>query len=540
MVKRLILLSLLLFSHSGWAYSNLEASVDANPVVVQQSFVLTVVADDEIDANALDTGPLNSDFVVARTNVSRSTQMINFDTRRETRWQVVLIPKKVGNFLIPSLTAAGQQSKPIQLKVVANASSAGQLPQVFLRAELGSDEVWLGQTVDYQVKLYLAGELQRGVLSEPELESALIQQKGADSNTVEVINGRRYRVIERHYGVTPQVAGSHQLKGSDFSGDILKPNRSRDLFSRSLSTPVQLMGDTLELKVKQPPASFTEPWLVANLVSLNETWSPEQQTIKVGEPLSRIVTLTAIGTTEAALPNLEISYPDGLKSYPDKPDRSDDIQGQEVVARLSQSTAIVPNKPGTYTLPEVKVAWFNAKLNRKEYATLPARTLTVEPSANAPQPVAVTPEATVTTVEVATPWHKNLWFYISLILWVALILSLIWGYRRGHTAPAIEQTHSKPDNNLSANFDELLKHNQLGKVLSMLPGQLDGLRGETHTLAQVKQRFPELKVILDDLERQRYSGQGVAIDLKPLSKALNTLSKSEQSHRHSLGPLNPQ
>ncbi|MCK5923795.1 MAG: BatD family protein, partial [Methylococcales bacterium] len=92
----------------------------------------------------------------------------------------------------------------------------GQLPHVFLRAELGSDEVWLGQTVDYQVKLYLAGELQRGVLSEPELESALIQQKGADSNTVEVINGRRYRVIERHYGVTPQVAGSHQLKGSDF------------------------------------------------------------------------------------------------------------------------------------------------------------------------------------------------------------------------------------------------------------------------------------------------------------------------------------
>lgn len=42
------------------------------------------------------------DFIVGRTSVSRSTQIINFDARKETRWQVMLAPKTTGQVTIPA------------------------------------------------------------------------------------------------------------------------------------------------------------------------------------------------------------------------------------------------------------------------------------------------------------------------------------------------------------------------------------------------------------------------------------------------------
>ncbi|SDI52648.1 Oxygen tolerance [Ferrimonas sediminum] len=536
MVNRLVLLMMLCISPACWSYSSLTASIDANPVVANQSFVLTVIADDDVDANALDTTVLENQFTVVRNNVSRSTQIINFNTRRETRWQLVLIPKSTGTLTIPALMADGLQSQPITLKVVADGAKAGQLATVFMKAGLSEHEVWLGQPVDYWVKLYLATELQRGQLSEPQLANASVVQLGQDRNGNEVVNGRRYRVIERHYLITPQQAGTLTVKGSDFSGDILKPGRSNDLFARSLSTPVQVMGSPVTLTVKQPPASFTEPWLVANAVSLSEQWNPEQLTVEVGDPITRIINLTAVGTSEAALPTLALDYPKGLKSYPDKAERGDDHQGKEIVARLQQSTAIVASSAGEYTLPEIRVAWWNSKLNRKEYATLAARTLTVLPgeATAAPAPPPSQPEQ----AQPAQPEESVLWRYLSMLLAIALVLTFIWGYRRqpAATAPAAApRLQSEAD----SGFVQAAQNNDLQRALKLLPAHLDGIRGPTPSLSQVRTLFPELAPELDQLQQAQFGRQQQPVQVLQLLKLVTALQKKVQQNQQHLPELNP-
>ena len=63
-------------------------------------------------------------------------------------------------------------------------------------------------------------------------------------------------------------------------------------------------------------------------------------------------------------------------------------QKKSVISQQTASYALLPQTPGTYTLPEIKLPWFNTKINRISYATIPARTLTVVPSTNPLTPTA--------------------------------------------------------------------------------------------------------------------------------------------------------
>ena len=133
-IRTLSILALLALSLSTPAYAltTLETSVDRNPAIEGEYLVLSIKADDDVDNGSLDTSILLKDFIVGRTSVSRSTQIMNFDASKETRWQVLLAPKRAGIIEIPALTIKGVSSAPIKLTV----SAPGSQPQQMKRAEL--------------------------------------------------------------------------------------------------------------------------------------------------------------------------------------------------------------------------------------------------------------------------------------------------------------------------------------------------------------------------------------------------------------------
>lgn len=96
--QRILVALIALFAISpAWALSSIEASVDRNPAIEGEYLVLTVKADDDVKTAKLDTSALLRDFIVGRTSVSRSTQIVNFDSRKETRWQILIAPKPPAN-----------------------------------------------------------------------------------------------------------------------------------------------------------------------------------------------------------------------------------------------------------------------------------------------------------------------------------------------------------------------------------------------------------------------------------------------------------
>ncbi|MBO9488971.1 protein BatD [Endozoicomonas sp. G2_1] len=353
------------------------ASVDKNPVMLNESLIFTVIANGDVDRNALDTSPLLKNFTVGRTSVSSQTSMVNFKTSRTTQWTTVLIPKQLGKVVIPSLQVADSRTNEIALTVV-EASQSNQQRDIFIESSASATDVYVQQQFTLSVKLHFAAELQRGSLTEPELSSADIKQVGKDSESEKIINGRRYRVIERTFAIKPQQSGQFTLKPPMFSGEIIVPSRRNNgFFGFNETKPVSVLGEDIEIDVKPIPSNFNGQWLPSELLTLHHEWQPSPEKFVVGEPITRTVTLTAAGVSEEQLPDIELDLPNGLKVYPDQAESHTGINKGRLVSQKVYNFAIVASKPGQYQLPAVRIPWWNTVTNKYQEAILPARTITV-------------------------------------------------------------------------------------------------------------------------------------------------------------------
>lgn len=378
MVKVVNILCLILLSVTTNVFANVSATVDRNPVIAGESFILEVVADENVDNNAFNNNALLSNFIVGRTSVSSQTSMVNFKTSYSTRWKTVLIARKAGSYIIPSFTVKGQKTAPIQLKVLAQNSNNMQQQDLFIEADVSNKKVYVQQQFTLKVKLYFASELKRGSLTEPSLEGATITQVGKDKEKMEIINGRRYRVIERNYAINPQQSGDFILSSPMFSGEVIKASARRSSFmSFGQSTPVSALGKEIAITVRPIPKNYQGAWLPSELLAIEEKWQPENRQFKVGEPITRTITLTAAGLSEEQLPKLNLVMPKGLKVYPDQAVLHTSVNKNKLVSQKIKNFAIVASKAGTYVLPKMIIPWWNTITNKYQEAILPKQTITV-------------------------------------------------------------------------------------------------------------------------------------------------------------------
>ena len=126
--------------------NSVEATIDRNPVMVDEAIRLTITADGSADRDAFDSSPLLKDFVVGRTSVSSQTSIVNFDTKRTTVWTTTLFPRKEGSFTIPSLSIEGKTTKPIQVKVIPVQEQSNVSRDYFVTTDIDLKEAYLNQT----------------------------------------------------------------------------------------------------------------------------------------------------------------------------------------------------------------------------------------------------------------------------------------------------------------------------------------------------------------------------------------------------------
>lgn len=380
MVMRLFCCLLLLSAMPLMAATKLEASVNKNPVLAGEFFILNITVDDTIKDEQPDTSMLLKNFVVGPTSLSTRTNIINGSMNKQTTWSVKLMTRREGEYTIPSFTVAGLSSQPITLKVAKRAADADKNNDIFLKTSLSSKSLFVQEAGVYTLKLYLAKELLDGSLGTPSMENAQLSQLGKQTEDYELVDGKRYLVITREYLIQPQKSGDYTIAGPAFQGRVQQNYRQLE---------VSALGNDQQIEIKPIPSNYNGAWLPSELVSLDEQWQPEDNTVEVGTPITRTITLTALGVTKEQLP--EISMPDitGIRSYPDQKENNNAVRNGRVVSQQIASYALLPQTPGTYTLPEIKLPWYNTKINRISFATLPERTITVLPSSNAANPVII-------------------------------------------------------------------------------------------------------------------------------------------------------
>jgi hypothetical protein len=511
-----LLLTLFSFSMPVLALNKVTASIDKNPAVVNESIVLTVVADDDVNSNALDTSALIQNFIVGRTSVRSQTSMVNFDTTRTTIWSTVLIARKAGIFTIPAFSIENKRTQPITLTVLAaNDPIAQKQKNIFINSKISSAEIYVQQQVILSVKLYFSAELRRGNLSEPTLKGANVSQVGTDKESDEIVNGKRYRVIERVYAISPQKSGNFVISAPRFSGEIMMPSSRRSNFlSFGETKPVSIIGDDINLTVRPIPVTYQGHWLPSEIISLHQEWQPalnnNSNNFIVGEPITRTITLTAAGLSKEQLPKLNMTVPPGLKVYPDQVELHSSMPQNRLVSQAVRSFAIVASQSGTFELPEIVIPWWNTVTNRQEKAVIAAQTITISPNPNQQQtPIMgntsskeqltapVCPERssdssnTIAEIVIQNSWVQ--WLYLALWLTTALAWFISTQINKATT---VKHTESQPINDHYLALLAACKQQQGKKALSLIVPWVNSLFS-THTINRVKSLDEAIKAVND-------------------------------------------
>ena len=430
MVKQWLCL-LFIASSPVWALTELKVSLDKNPLLLGETAVLELVADDQV-ATQPDFSVLDKDFIVQGPSLGQQMQIVNGKASRTTSWRLLLKAKQIGTFIIPAFEIDNVSSSPIEVEVVQGSTQTQTTEdtQLFLQSSIDSTQLYVQQLAYLEVKIFFQGDLQRGSLSEPKVDGLSIEQLGKDKEGTELVNGERYRTFTRQYRLIPERSGTFVLPGSTLSGEMLDRNSGRyDYFAQTKAVSAKANDITLQVAAK--PDNFPGDWLIADLVSLNEEWSPATDQLTQGEPVTRTITITALDVAEHQLPDLTLDAPDGVKLYKEQPQAKQAERNGTLVSQKVFSMAVVANKAGELVLPEVKLPWWNKKTNSVHYATLPEKRLKVQQNPELPQqpasPVVTAAAQNQTpTIAQASPWQWNYTSTLLSLLWLSSVSLLLW------------------------------------------------------------------------------------------------------------------
>ncbi|EGV16394.1 hypothetical protein ThimaDRAFT_4339 [Thiocapsa marina 5811] len=383
----------------GTPSDGVRAEIDRDRIAANETLILQLFGDGRLSGEpALQV--LEPDFDILSRSQSERMSVVNGAVSHTREWRIELAPKRTGRLEIPALAWGDARSEPLTVDVVEDAAAddptAGPKP-IFLRTETDEATPYVQQAFHYRVQvLYREREApQRAVLSDPQVEGATIERDGEDRASVEVIDGQRYQVIERRFLVIPLQSGPLVIRGPRLEAVMPAPRpagRSAAdefdaLFGAGPFSGLSRMttggrrvverSSDLEIQVRAQPPGSSSPWLPAESVEISDEWIPSSPRFQVGEPVTRVLTVTARGATAAQLPPLVLDPPDGAQIYPGQT-RAEDLPGVGApVGVRSLEVAFVPTRAGPVTLPEVRVPWWDTREDRERVAIVPARTLEV-------------------------------------------------------------------------------------------------------------------------------------------------------------------
>jgi hypothetical protein len=212
----------------------------------------------------------------------------------------------------------------------------------------------------------------------------------------------------------------------------------------------RLTSEPFSLEVRAIPAAARRPWLPSREVKLVEEWPTDPPILRVGEPVTRTLTLTADGIAAAQLPSLAATLPDGLKQYSDQPVIRNQTRADGLTGLRQEKIAIVPSRAGRLQLPALEIPWWNTETGQQEVARIPSRSIEVGAASDA-QPAApslpAAPELSETVVpapEAPPEDTAGFWPWLSFALLVAWLGTALLWWRQRHQRGVQAETHSSP------------------------------------------------------------------------------------------------
>lgn len=423
--------------------AKVRAELDRHVIHEGETVTLSVHTDDP-NAPQPDFSVLADVFDIISTGHSLVQQIVNGRVSVDNSYSAVLQPRATGEQVIPPIKIGNEYTQTLKLMVRKADPNARARGDIFLETELEKPEMFVQEQNILTVRLLFARKLLDGQLSEPAADGLIVQKLGADKNYQTTRAGKTYQVIERRYALFAEKSGEIRIPPLVLTGRVAESRRDPYSFFQT-GRRVRVSSSPVTMQVKTiPPAFRGKPWLPAKKVELSDDWSGLDD-IKVGEPITRVVELTAVGLNDTQLPDLDFPDNPGVRIYAEPAESETWTDGENVIAKKRWKLAVIPLQPGPLTIPGVSLDWYNTSTGKKVTATLPDKQMNVAPGAAgsvaAPPPVPALPGADDKMPAAALPQkgvsssdnpvvgaateNERYWYWAALIFGVGWLITIV-------------------------------------------------------------------------------------------------------------------
>ncbi len=461
----LILILLMLFIKPVFAQT-LTSQVDRKNI--EKGDIITLVMQADFQTSATPSFlPLKDQFEVLSTQRSNQILMVNGEFKSFTRWDIRLIPKQVGQLIIPPLTIANAKSPPIKIQVTNLTKNKHQLGVSFLEASVNITTAYVQQQIIYTLRFYYRGILTRGNTNPPVFTNAMSQQLTNQVKFQKKINGITYEVFEWSWAFFPQQSGELVIPAQIFTGQIHHDGRTKRVNEQS---------KPIILSIKPIPASYPKHalWLPAISIEVVEDWQYDAN-IKVGDSISRTIQIRATGLQASQLPKINLIDQPQFHHYPDKSKLENKATPRNLTSQSTREIVIIPIKEGEFTLPEYKVYWWNTAANQLETAILPTKTFNILPAVVIEEPAKLIITETIADDTISkdkpldTPQNLILWQVLTLffaIVWLITLFLLLKQKKTTVVSAKVQQVSKKPIHLIFCNKQQMAEPKQFYQTLT--------------------------------------------------------------------------
>jgi len=545
---------------------NLTASVDRDTLGLEETFTLTLRYDEQVNASP-DYELLQKDFDILNTQSGTQMRIVNGSMEASTEWKIALAPKRIGKALIPSFTIEGAISDAIEMTIEGRSKSPKNTDNnVTVEVETSKDTGYVQEQIIATLRLYTTVGLNGIDLQPLQVKDALVVQLDEKQYQTK-INGRPGAVVETRYAIFPQQSGELIIPSVLYQVSVA--SGQRDIWDRfygnSQNNILRLRTDEQRINVLPAPANVAPgEWLPANNVALSEHWSESISSLKIGEPVTRSITIKADGITASQIHPLQLDPIDGLTFYNDQAQNDDQKSTNGVTGSRIETIAIVPTKAGHFTLPEVKINWWDTQSNSMRTATLPEVHLTVglgdmsqaptAPADESEQATSVDVNTNLSSIQAQQPLIQEktpLWLYATnlLTLIAAVFFALrFWQKQRElaviyATGSEEKNAHNHTENEAWNNFKRKLAEKELTELRKAIIawGQAYWKNAAITSLQAVaaQAQDSQLKEELCKLDEAIFSTHAAAPDTEILLQLLANLRRSKHKKAAGNGELQP-
>jgi hypothetical protein len=589
----------ILFLFTQQTIANVFAKIDRKTAYEGESLTLSVKAENLAGMNKPDFSPLEKDFDLSGTSQSSSISIINGRSTASQTWSVRLHPKKIGKIEIPALQVGQFQTQPISIEIKPIPVQSGAPKQgqpLFITMEVDSDakHFYVQQHIPLVVKLYYKHELKQGHIKDPEMENASLERLGDDTNYSTQYNGQNYTVFERRYSLLVEKSGQLTIPSASFQGYMHKPQpygnqQGYDPFSSFImrspllnqGQPVSVRSEPVKLNIESHPPEFDGPqWLPAEDLQLEDSWTTNPPAFKVGQPVSRTITMLAKGLVASQIKPLELPKISSFRRYAEPAETETRTDGQTVYGVSRRTFTYIPAYAGEQKIPEMEIKWWNVTTEKQETTRLPAWEIRVEADPNAqqakprPAPAVSAPPALIKQADNETQTDiepkgelqdisstETIKTYLQKYrYWIAgfiLLLIVLYFMRSGRKPKPQANTLNKNSASASSVSDSANKKHIL-ESLNQACNNNDAQQAAKSLLELARLTWPENppmsigalanyvsegKQALLDMDRHLYSAgttQWNSEQVCRLFKAGFTLASAEKKQQPALKPLYPQ